>query len=444
MEGWGWQSVHDPDVLPKVLEQWKVSLATGQMFDMEFSLRGADGIFRTFITRILPLKDAAENILQWFGTNTDVTERKRAEQERETTVEFLQLMNKCKGTVDLVHSVINFFRERSDFEAVGIRLKNGDDYPYFEASGFPAEFVKLEASLCVRDASRQLIRDIDGYPIHECMCGNVICGRFDPSKPFFTTRGSFWTNCTTGLLATTTDADRQARTRNRCNGEGYESVALIALRVGEERLGLLQLNDRRKGQFSPETILMWERLADYLAVAIAKAQAEESLQKAHENLQMQSEELQVQSEEIQVQNEELQTQSEELRKAYETLRESEIKYRDLFETVQEVFFIDRLIYDEQGNVIDWIFEDLNPAGFELLGLKDIDEAKGKRGSEVLGCESSFILSSHDREGPAVEQGCSCSSTTVLTWTRNSSPRMLFTVIVSSPPRWTSQNKKSRN
>ena len=76
----------------------------------------------------------------------------------------------------------------------------------------------------------------------------------------------------------------------------------------------------------------------------------------------------------------------------EQLRESEARYRDLFETVQEVFFIDRLIYDEQGNVVDWIFEDLNPAGLELLGLKDIDEAKGKRGSEVLGREvASFYL-----------------------------------------------------
>ena len=72
--------------------------------------------------------------------------------------------------------------------------------------------------------------------------------------------------------------------------------------------------------------------------------------------------------------------------------ESEAKYRDVFETVQEVFYIDRLIYDEEGNVVDWIFEDLNPAGFDLLGLKDIDDAKGKRGSEVLGREvASFYL-----------------------------------------------------
>ena len=95
--------------------------------------------------------------------------------------------------------------------------------------------------------------------------------------------------------------------------------------------------------------------------------------------------MQAQSDEIQIQNEGLQTQSEELHAAYKTLQESEIKYLDLFEIVQEVFFIDRLIYDEQGNVIDWIFEDLNPAGFELLDLKDIDDAKGKRRSETLGC-----------------------------------------------------------
>lgn len=80
------------------------------------------------------------------------------------------------------------------------------------------------------------------------------------------------------------------------------------------------------------------------------------------------------------------------KKAEEALRESEAKYRNLFETVQEAFYIDQLIYDEQGNVVDWIFEDFNPAGFELLGLKDIDEAKGKRGSEVLGLEvASFYL-----------------------------------------------------
>jgi PAS domain S-box-containing protein len=80
MEGWGWQSVHDPDVLPKVMERWNASLVNGESFDMVFPLRGADGQFRPFLTRVSPLRDQAGRILQWFGTNTDISEIKRMEE----------------------------------------------------------------------------------------------------------------------------------------------------------------------------------------------------------------------------------------------------------------------------------------------------------------------------------------------------------------------------
>jgi PAS domain S-box-containing protein len=80
MEGWGWQSVHDPQALPAVMEQWKASIATGQPFDMTFPLRGADGVFRRFLTRIQPVKDAQGRVVRWFGTNTDVEELKRSEE----------------------------------------------------------------------------------------------------------------------------------------------------------------------------------------------------------------------------------------------------------------------------------------------------------------------------------------------------------------------------
>jgi len=80
MEGWAWQSVHDPDLLPKVLERWKGAIASGQPFDMEFPMRGADGVFRAFLTRIMPLKNAEGHVTRWFGTNTDISERKQAEE----------------------------------------------------------------------------------------------------------------------------------------------------------------------------------------------------------------------------------------------------------------------------------------------------------------------------------------------------------------------------
>ncbi len=79
MAGWGWQSVHDPEVLPKVMEKWSAAIASGNPFEMEFPLRGADGQFRTFLTRGQPLKDATGTVMQWFGTNTDINALKQAE-----------------------------------------------------------------------------------------------------------------------------------------------------------------------------------------------------------------------------------------------------------------------------------------------------------------------------------------------------------------------------
>ena len=81
MKGWGWQSVHDPQMLQSVVERWKASIETGEPFNMTFPLRGADGVFRPFLTRVMPLKDEQGAVLQWFGTNTDISEQKAAEAE---------------------------------------------------------------------------------------------------------------------------------------------------------------------------------------------------------------------------------------------------------------------------------------------------------------------------------------------------------------------------
>jgi signal transduction histidine kinase len=79
MRGWGWQSVHDPAVLPLVMERWTHSVASGTAFEMVFPLKGADGRFRTFLTRVAPLRDGRGHVQRWFGTNTDVTEQHAAE-----------------------------------------------------------------------------------------------------------------------------------------------------------------------------------------------------------------------------------------------------------------------------------------------------------------------------------------------------------------------------
>ncbi len=77
--GWGWESVHDPKSLPKVIEQWRYSIATGEPFAMTFPLRGADGVFRSFLTRVEPLRNEAGAVVRWFGTNVDISAQVAAE-----------------------------------------------------------------------------------------------------------------------------------------------------------------------------------------------------------------------------------------------------------------------------------------------------------------------------------------------------------------------------
>lgn len=83
MEGWGWQDVHDPEQLPEVMARWTAAITTGQPFEMVFPLRGADGVFRPFLTRIVPLRDASDQIVRWFGVNTEIGAQLRAETARD-------------------------------------------------------------------------------------------------------------------------------------------------------------------------------------------------------------------------------------------------------------------------------------------------------------------------------------------------------------------------
>ena len=265
-------------VNPQDRDTFKALLATvGIAKNFETQLRRTDNRLLWVSINAKAVRDERGNLLYYEGTVEDISERRRHERELELAVAFLRLMQEAKGRKEMIGASVAFFKARLDCEAVGIRMQEGEDYPYFGSSGFAPGFILAENSLCAREDMGEVVRDSAGYPILACMCGNVICGRFDPSKPFFTKNGSFWTNNTTQLLATTTEADRQARTRNRCNGEGYESVALIALRAGSERIGLLQLNDRRKDHFSAEDISLCERLAEYLAVALAKFAYQEKL-----------------------------------------------------------------------------------------------------------------------------------------------------------------------
>lgn len=90
LQGSGWQSLHDPEILPQVLQRWHECVRKGAPFEMEFPLRGADGRFRWFLTRVIPIRDQQGKISRWLGTNTDIHAQREAREVLRSNQERLE------------------------------------------------------------------------------------------------------------------------------------------------------------------------------------------------------------------------------------------------------------------------------------------------------------------------------------------------------------------
>jgi PAS domain S-box-containing protein len=85
MQEWGWQSVQHPEHVQRVLEKFARHLVSGEPWEDTFPMRGRDGQYRWFLSRAFPLRDPSGRIVSWFGTHTDITAQREAEQAlRET------------------------------------------------------------------------------------------------------------------------------------------------------------------------------------------------------------------------------------------------------------------------------------------------------------------------------------------------------------------------
>ena len=133
MEGWGWQSVHDPEVLPLVMEKWPAAIVAGTEFEMEFPIRGADGKFLRFLTRAVPLKDNKGKVVQWFGTNTDVDQIRRVQETLNSS------RAELKGIIESAMDAIISVNEKQKIILFNSAAERMFAYPATEAIGQPLD-----------------------------------------------------------------------------------------------------------------------------------------------------------------------------------------------------------------------------------------------------------------------------------------------------------------
>src|SRR5215471_631861 len=99
-QGWGWVETIHPDDREKLVEDWQSSLASGTPVDTEARTRRFDGSYRWFLIRANPLKDESGNILKWYGTNIDIEDRKRGEEDlRARELSWREIVDNIPGFV---------------------------------------------------------------------------------------------------------------------------------------------------------------------------------------------------------------------------------------------------------------------------------------------------------------------------------------------------------
>jgi|GEM_PF-221046 PAS domain S-box-containing protein len=267
-----------PDDIPECTLRLQQVIETGQrQTGIEYRVRHHDGSWRWHTSSVVPLRDEAGKITSLEGTAHDITEHKSRELYRQLSASVLNIFNETESQPDSIIRIIDTIKRHTGCDAVGIRLKSGDDFPYFAQDGFSNEFILSENTLTARDHTGCPCRDKDGKTLLECTCGLVLSGKTDPSNPLFTPDGSCWTNDSFPLLELPADQDPRQHPRNLCIHEGYASVALIPIRAKEKIVGLLQINDRRKGFFTLSAIFALEDICAHIGDALLRIQAEEAL-----------------------------------------------------------------------------------------------------------------------------------------------------------------------
>ena len=263
----------------KIAKVFGECAANGVPYDEFMEIVTAKGRRRWVRTIGEAVRDGQGRIVRVRGAFQDVTELKRVEVCQLLCGRIAAVFGRAETFAEAMGETLAAVKEATGCDAVGLRLKNGEDYPYWATEGFPDGFLLAENSLLDRDDKGDVCRHPDGTPRLECTCGLVLEGKTDPSNPLFTVGGSAWTNDSFPFLEVPAGEDPRLNPRNRCIHEGYASVALVPVRIKGEIAGLLQINGREKDLFSLRSVEALEGVAAQIGEALHRKRTEDRLKR---------------------------------------------------------------------------------------------------------------------------------------------------------------------
>lgn len=272
------RAISKDKINPVIVEQLSregLSVLAGEKDFFEYLYQYDD---RHFIARVVSVMVGETRCAMVI--HVDDTDRERLRGRQKLLNDIFRRLSQHSGRDTMLQDTVTMIRQYTGWDAVGLRLREGNDFPYAVTEGYAAGFLQKEQSLCL-DAWGG---NDDGRVSLKCMCGAVIRGVAGLELPFFSEKGSFWTNSMSNLIQSVPDLNLLWPVCTACRDEEYETVVMIPLRAGDDTVGLLQLNDRRPGLLTEDRLQFFEELGVAIAVELQEDQTERALRKSEQNL----------------------------------------------------------------------------------------------------------------------------------------------------------------
>ena len=246
--GWGWRNIAHPEDVDRAVNKWLVALTGGEPLEVEVRYRRADGKYRWYLGRQVPLRDEKGNIVKWYGTLHDIEDRKRAEaalrKSEERNRSLLQINNAIITNLTqqaLLHSISEALHRVISFDRCAITI--------YQPERDTFRFLAVEGDL-LSDYFRAGLEDSRS----ETCAGWV----FDHQRP---------------LVRRDLEKEGQYANERRLVAEGIQSMCAFPLVFQGKCIGTLSLVSRERDRYSDEDAEFLQEVANQVVLAIQNMQS---------------------------------------------------------------------------------------------------------------------------------------------------------------------------
>jgi formate hydrogenlyase transcriptional activator len=246
--GWGWRNIAHPEDVDRAVKKWLAALAGGEPLEVEVRYRRADGKYRWYLGRQVPLRDEKGNIVKWYGTLHDIEDRKRAEaalrKSEERNRSLLQINNAIITNLTqqaLLHSISETLYRVISFDRCAITI--------YQPERDTFRFLAVEGDL----RSNYFRAGLEDSRSETC-AGWV----FDHQQP---------------LLRRDLEKEGQYANERRLVAEGIQSLCALPLVFQGKCIGTLGLISRERDRYSEEDAVFLQEVANQVVLAIQNMQS---------------------------------------------------------------------------------------------------------------------------------------------------------------------------